>query len=156
MSGLLRQVCCITTALACRDLYLSGSFPPLIIPAPGDRRLERLGPGDKYRCLEPESRPASLARIRRQLTQSCVNPEPLILPWSMDQVMKCTLCLVPLLLTCVGLDVAVVADVLLQGEPGKVEVVGDLHRVVLLPLVLQVVRCPAVCNIGSQLINPPS
>ena len=47
-------------------------------------------------------------------------------------------------LTCVGLDVAVVADVLLQGEPGQVEVVGDLHRVILLPLVLQVVSRPAV------------
>ena len=53
--------------------------------------------------------------------------------------------LLPLfLLTCVGLDVAVVADVLLQGEPGQVEVVGDLHRVILLPLVLQVVSRPAV------------
>ena len=58
--------------------------------------------------------------------------------------MKSTLCLVPLLLTCVGLDVAVVTDILLQGEPGQVEIPGDLHWLLRLPLVLQVISCPAI------------
>ena len=65
--------------------------------------------------------------------------------YPVDNCTNAVAALLPLsVLTCVGLDVAVVADVLLQGEPGQVEVVGDLHRVVLLPLVLQVVRRPAV------------
>ncbi len=48
------------------------------------------------------------------------------------------------LLTRVRDDVAVVADVLLQREPGQVEVPHDLHRVVRLPEVQQVVSRPAV------------
>jgi hypothetical protein len=46
--------------------------------------------------------------------------------------------------TCVGLDVAVVADVFLQREARQVKVLRDLHRVGGLPLVLQVIRRPAV------------
>ena len=58
-------------------------------------------------------------------------------------VMKSTFCLI-LLLTCVCLDVAVVTDILLQGEPGQVKVPGDLHWLLGLPLVLQVISCPAI------------
>ena len=47
-------------------------------------------------------------------------------------------------LTCVCLDVTVVTNILLQGEPGQVEVPGDLHRLLGLPLVLQVISRPAV------------
>ena len=57
--------------------------------------------------------------------------------------MKSTFCLI-LLLTCVCLDVAVVTDILLQGEPGQVKVPGDLHWLLGLPLVLQVISCPAI------------
>lgn len=47
-------------------------------------------------------------------------------------------------LTGVGLDVAVVTDILLQGEPWQVEVPGDLHWLLRFPLVLQVISRPAV------------
>ena len=38
--------------------------------------------------------------------------------------------------TCVGLDVAVVTHILLQSEPGQVEILGDLNRIIFFPLVL--------------------
>lgn len=46
--------------------------------------------------------------------------------------------------TGVGLNVAVVADVLLQSEPGQVEVLDNLDGLHRLPQILQVIRCPAV------------
>ena len=51
----------------------------------------------------------------------------------------------------VGDHIAVGALVLLQGEPGQVETRHDLDGVHVLPLVDQVVSCPAVCNgAGSE------
>lgn len=49
-----------------------------------------------------------------------------------------------LLPTCVGLDVAVAARVLLDAESGQAEALGDLHRVSCLPQVSDVVCRVAV------------
>lgn len=57
------------------------------------------------------------------------------------------------LLTGVGLDVAVVADVLLQREPGQVQVLDNLHRLDLLPPILKIVRRPTVWKNENKFRN---
>ena len=39
-------------------------------------------------------------------------------------------------LTCVGLYITVITNIFLESEARQVEILGDLYRIVLLPLVL--------------------
>ncbi len=63
-------------------------------------------------------------------------------------VLKLFICILgsQLSLTCVCGDITIGTFVLLQGKPGQVEAGDHLHRILLLPLVDQVVHGPAVCE----------